>query len=45
MTTAAPKLRYPKYKLKRFSHKKWGADKVYRNVYYLQFFVNSTCDS
>jgi len=33
------KLKYPKYKLKRFADKTWGANKVYRNVYYLQFFV------
>ena len=37
--------KYPKYKLERFSNKRWGANKVYRNVYYLQYFVKGGCDS
>jgi hypothetical protein len=45
MEKEKPKLKYPKYKLQRFSNKRWGANKVYRNVYYLQFFVKSGCDS
>tara|TARA_R100000773_G_C4122257_1_gene57134 strand:- start:223 stop:342 length:120 start_codon:yes stop_codon:yes gene_type:complete len=31
------KLLYPKYKLYRFSNKRWGSNKVYRDYSYIYF--------
>jgi len=35
---ATTKLLYPKYKLKKFADKTWGANKVYRNINYIHYF-------